>query len=507
MNSVKLHQKSSKDILKSKISLDKVLLDMYSTFGIDQDNDKLLEKLLKAVVDYTNCDGGTLYLKKQDEYGNDCLDFKIILTKSMGIFMNFTADTPKPESLLPVAMRREFVSAYCALEKRTVNIPDVYQCQVKELNFTGVKTYDSYNGYKTVSLLNFPIENDFDEVIAVVQLINCMEDDKIVPFPMHFNDVLESFGSQVGIILRNIEFTKKNTEQLYSFVEVLATAIDEMSPFNANHTNNMAKITEDFLAWLVKNDKPLRFTPNEREQLLMSVRLHDIGKITTPVEILNKEKRLDASFELLVGRMEKMKMAYEIAYYKGKMDQDSSDEKMEELDDILDFLFKINSKTSLTQEEYEKLESLKNAKFRSVNGREESLFTVEEYESLSATRGNLSDVQRVKMEEHAIMTEKFLQRIKFSHTFKDVGFWASAHHELLNGSGYPKKLKGNEIPKAVRLLTIIDSYEAMTATDRPYKKKNPISPEKGIAILRDRVEKGELDGEIVELFAESLGLA
>lgn len=493
-------------MLQTKISLDKVLLDMYSTFGIDQDNDKLLEKLLKAVVDYTNCDGGTLYLKKQDEHGNDCLDFKIILTKSMGIFMNFSADTPKPESLLPVAMRREFVSAYCAMEKRTVNIPDVYKCQDTELNFTGVKTYDSYNGYKTVSLLNFPIENDFGEVIAVVQLINCKEDDKIVPFPMHYNDVLESFGSQVGIVLRNNEFARKNKEQLYSFVEVLTTAVDEMSQFNANHTNNMAKIAENFLDWLVKEDKPLHFTQNQREQLIMSIRLHDIGKITTPSDILNKEKRLDAGFQILVGRIEKMKMSYEIAYYKGKMEQELSDEKMAELDDILDFLFKINSKGKLSPEEHEHLRSLKNAEFRSVNGRDEALFTVSEYESLSATNGNLSPEQRVKMEEHAVMTEKFLERIKFSNTFKDVVFWASSHHELLNGKGYPKGLKAEEIPKAVRLITIIDSYEAMTATDRPYKKKNPISPEKGLSILRKRVEDGELDGEILELFAESLGL-
>ncbi len=494
-------------MINEQTSLDKVLLDMYSTFAIDQDNDKLLEKLLKAVVDYTNCDAGTLYLKKQDEQGHDCLDFKIILTKSKGIFMNFTEDTPKPESLLPVAMRREFVAAHCAMVKRTVNIPDVYQCQVEELNFTGVKTYDSYNDYKTVSMLNFPIENDFNEVIAVVQLINCMEGDNIVPFPMHFNDILESFGSQVGIVLRNNEFARKNTEQLYSFVEVLTKAIDEMSPFNANHTNNMARITADFLDWLVREDKPLHFTPNEREQLIMSVRLHDIGKITTPPEILNKEKRLDGGFELLVGRIEKMKMAYELAYYKGKLEQEITDEKGEELDDILDFLFKINTKDILTQEEREKLKSLKNAKFRSVNGREEALFTVEEYESLAAARGNLSDEQRVKMEEHVIMTKKFLQEIKFSNTFKDVTFWSSAHHEMLNGKGYPNGLKGDEIPKAVRLLTIIDSYEAMTATDRPYKKKNPISPEKGIAILRERVKFGQLDEQIVELFAESLGLA
>lgn len=491
---------------RNQTNLDKVLLDMYSTFGIDQDNDKLLEKLLKAVVDYTNCDGGTLYLKKVDNQGKECLDFKIIMTKSKGVFMNFTEDTPKPVWLYPVPMIDKFASAHCALVKRTVNIPDIYECRDGNLDFSGAKSYDHYNDYKTVSVLNFPIENDFAEIIAVVQLINCMENDEIVPFPMHYNDILESFGAQVGIVLRNLEFARKNTEQLYSFVEVLTTAIDEMSPFNANHTNNMAKIANNFLDWLQRENKSLNFTINEREQLIMSIRLHDIGKITTPSEILNKEHRLDAAMGILVGRIEKMIQAYQIAYYQEQFDDAAAEEKKMELKEILDFLMRINTKGFLTEEERAKLETLKNAQYRSVNGRDEALFTIEEYESLSAARGNLSDAQWKVMQNHVVMTEKFLEQIKFSNTFKDVVFWASSHHEMLNGTGYPRGLKGNEIPKAVRLLTIIDCYEAMVATDRPYKKRNPMSPQKAVSILRNRVTGGELDGEILELFIESLGI-
>lgn len=487
--------------------LEKVLLDMYHTFAIDNDDDKLLEKLMKTLVDYVNCDAGTLYLMKKNEHGQDCLDFKIILTKSKGVFMNFTEDTPKPESLLPVAMRREFVAAHCALEKRIVNIPDVYQCHDKELNFTGVKTYDSYNDYKTTSMLNFPIQNDFDEVIAVVQLINCMEGGNVIPFSMHYNDVLESFAAQVGVILRSVEFSKSNTELFYSFVEVLSDSIDDMSPFNTNHSNNMVKLVNNFLNWLKKNNKPLQFTANEREQMIMTVQLQDIGKITTPSELTNKVKRLDTEFELLLGRIEKMKIAYELAYYQGKLDQDVSDEKMAELDDILDLLFRINTKNVLTDEEYSKLKSLKTARFRSVNGREEALFTIEEYESLSVKRGMHSVDQREKLEEHVQITEKLLSQIKFTNTFKDVTFWASAHHELLNGRGYPKGLQGEQIPKPVRLITILDRYEVLTKEQHPQKQKINLSPEQSIHILRDCVKSGELDGEIVELFAESLGLA
>lgn len=423
----------------------------------------------------------------------------------MGVFINYTHDTLPPNSPSLVPMKRQFSSAYCAIVKKTINIPDVYNCEDDTLDFSGTKNFDIKNNYKTTSVLNFPIENDFNEVIAVIQLINCMENGKVVAFPEKYNDILESFGTQVGIVLRNLEYAQKNKEQLYSFVEVLATAIDEMSPFNANHTNNMVKITKSFLDWLEEEHKSLQFTPNEREQLLMSIRLHDIGKITTPPEILNKEHRLDAAMETVESRIEKMILTYKICHLNQKMTKEFANEKIAELEENLSFLKEINQAGALTKEEREKLETLQNVKYKSVNG-VENLLTDKEYESLSATRGNLSKKQWEVMENHVVVTEKFLKQIKFSHTYQDVVAWASAHHEALNGTGYPLGLKGEEIPKAVRLITIIDSYEAMIATDRPYKKKNPMPPERAMGILRERVEKGELDEELVELLAESLGL-
>ncbi|MFI3201525.1 MAG: HD domain-containing protein [Eubacteriales bacterium] len=490
----------------NQINLDKALLDIYATFGMDHNNDKLLERLLRTVVEYTGCDGGTLYLRSKDTLGNDCLNFKIILTKSMGVFMNFNQETLLPNSSSLVPMKRQFSSAYCAIVKKTINIPDVYNCEDDALDFSGTKNFDMKNNYKTTSVLNFPIENDFNEVIAVIQLINYMENGTVAPFPERYNDILESFGTQVGIVLRNLEYAQKNKEQLYSFVEVLATAIDEMSPFNANHTNNMVKITNTFLDWLQYENKSLQFTPNEREQLLMSIRLHDIGKITTPPEILNRETRLDIAMETVESRIEKMILSYEICYFKKKFTEDFAKEKIAELKENLSFIKGINTKGFLEKEERETLETLQNVKYYSVSGVKENLLTDKEYASLSATRGNLTTEQWKTMENHVKVTRKFLEQIKFSHTYQDVVAWASAHHEALNGTGYPLGLKEDSIPKAVRLITIIDSYEAMVATDRPYKKKNPMSPERAMGILRERVEKGELDEELVELLAESLGL-
>ncbi len=474
-------------------SLEKELLDMYSTFGIDQDYDKLLEKILEAAVNYTNSDGGTLYIKE-----NNLLHFKIVQTKSQGIFENLTMKNPKRLNYPPVPLNMQNACAYCALQGRIVNIDDVYS---SDYDFTGPRNYDKLTGYKTTSMLIFPIENDFGEVIGVVQLINAMENGEVVPFQAYYNNILESFGVQAGICLRNMGYAQENLAQLYSFVEVLTTAIDELSKFNSNHTKNMVVYGENFLDWLEREDKKEQFSKNHREQFIMSMRLHDIGKLTTPAEILNKVNRLDSRMELVVGRIEKMLQANKLAYYEMKISDEESEEVDAELRLILNFVQKINKKPRLEAEEMEELKALKNRRFLSVNSREEALFTIEEYESLSAVRGNLTPEQWEKMQDHVSVTEKMLDKIKFSKDFKDVPFWASAHHELLNGKGYPHKLTADAIPIPVRLLTIIDSFEAMVASDRPYKK--PKTPEEAVDILRFRVKNGELDGNLVELFWES----
>jgi HD-GYP domain-containing protein (c-di-GMP phosphodiesterase class II) len=101
------------------------------------------------------------------------------------------------------------------------------------------------------------------------------------------------------------------------------------------------------------------------------------------------------------------------------------------------------------------------------------------------------------MQDHAAVTLKMLEQIPFTKKLKNIPHFAGSHHEFLNGKGYPKGLKGDEIPLEGRMLAVLDITEALTASDRPYKKAMPLA--QAFKILGFMVKDGELDGEIVDL--------
>lgn len=471
----------------------KKLLDIYTSFGIEQDYDKLLEKILTEAVDFTHCDAGTLYIREKDQ-----LHFKIVMTKSQNIFKILDSEKGGHKSYPPVAMDRQNACAYCAINKRIVNIEDVYS---SAYDFSGPREYDKRTGYKTKSTLIFPIENDFGEVIGVVQLINALEQGEIVAFDTYFHNFLLSFGVQAGMCLNNMSYAKANLEQIYSFVEVLTTAIDELSKFNANHSRNMVKFAEKFFDWMEKQEDTVKLSAKDRDQLLMSIRLHDIGKLTTPQQILNKVSRLDSKLETVENRIEKLILYSKVAYLDKKITYDVYYMNTITLEEAQKLIPKLDKAEFITDEDLAKIEFLGKQKFTSKDGELETVLKEEELTAMLVQKGNLTQEEREIIQNHVSVTEKMLNKIKFTKDFKDVPFWASAHHEFLNGKGYPHQLKAEDLPIPVRILTILDVFEALVAIDRPYKKAK--TPEEAGEILRFMVKDGEADGKLVELFLQS----
>lgn len=469
------------------------LLDIYTSFGIEQDYDKLLEKILIEAVNFTNCDAGTLYI-----YDKNHLHFKIVMTKSQNTFENLDISGESHQKFPSVPMDIKNACAYCAINKRIVNIENVYS---SSYDFTGPRDYDRRTGYKTKSMLIFPIENDYGDVVGVVQLINAMQGDEIVPFDTYFHNFLQSFGVQAGMCLNSMIYAKENQEQLHSFVEVLTTAIDELSKFNSNHSRNMTKYADNFLNWLDSENKPQKFNKRDRAQLLMSIRLHDIGKLTTPHNILNKVSRLDHKLEAVENRIEKFWLSTEVSYLNREISEDIRGEKHSLLEEAQALIKDVDKAEYIPLEVLERIRFLGRQEFQTIKGKVEPLLKEDELHALLVQRGNLTVQERDIMQNHVSITEKMLSKIKFTKEFEDVPFWASAHHEFLNGKGYPHQLKESEIPLAVRILTVLDVFEALVASDRPYKK--PKSPKQATIILENMVRVGELDIEVVSLFIES----
>ena len=456
---------------------------------------RLLEKILSCAMELARCDAGTLYL-----LDGDALRFKIMRNDTMGVRQG--GDGRDPE-LPPVPMERGNVCALALLEERTIRIADVYNCP--DHDFSGPRRYDAQTGYRTQSMLVVPMRSREGKRLGVIQLLNAMDEDgQVCAFSEEMVLVLESIASQAAITILNVRYLKQVRSLLDSFVELTSRAIDERTPYNVAHSRRMAACGGAFWDCLTERtgDRE-RFSRERKEELRMSTLLHDIGKMTTPLEVMDKAERLSPlQKEALRARLEKIGLLARIARLEGRMSDTEEAETARRLKEAGAFIEEISRAGFLTDEKLAGLEELRPLAYIDADGREQPWLTGEELEMLSIRKGTLSAEERRIMEDHVTVTDKLLEPLDFPEELSHVRPWAAAHHELLDGRGYPNHLKGEEIPLEVRVLTILDIFDAMVADDRPYKRG--MAPEKALSILKNRAEKdGDLDAGLVNLFIES----
>jgi HD-GYP domain-containing protein (c-di-GMP phosphodiesterase class II) len=466
------------------------LLNIGIAFSKEKDINKLIETILDSVMDLMRCDGGTLYLLEDGE-----LHFKIMITQSLG----FRRGGDAPEGMPPpMQLTRDSLCARAALDRTLINIDDVYEN--KEFNFGGSKKVDAIMGYRTQSMLTVPMEDDHGDVIGVLQLINAMDEDgNTIPFAAEFERILFSIASQAAICLTNRKYAAEVVELLDSFVRAMSAAIDARSPYSANHAQNMTVYGKKLIAWL--NDRGEETFDDERErQFLMSIWLHDIGKLVVPLEVMDKESRLGAKLSAVLSRLQTFRLQAEIDHLRGLSDAETYERRSKEIEDAKVLVEKANMAGFLTDGMMEELHELCRKTASGPDG-EEAYLTPEEQDCLLVRKGTLTDDERAVMESHVTMTRHILSEVRFPKKYRNVPQWASSHHEYLNGRGYPDRLTAENIPAEVRLLTVLDIYDALTARDRPYKPALPI--ERAFAILDDMAASGQVDGTILEQFKES----
>ncbi len=475
------------------------ILNIGVAFSKEKNRDKLLDQILTEAMDLTSCDAGTLYINTGSE-----LEFKIMITRSNGTHQGGVGNDPI--SMPPVELTEKSVCACAVLFRQLINIPDVYEDS--KYDFSGPKKYDAITGYRTQSMMVVPMEDDKENIIGVMQLINALDEDgNVVPFHEDFEQILTSMGSQAAICLVNMNYSKQIEEMLNSFVRTMSVAIDERTPYNANHTRNMVRYADKFIDWInaqneagVELPGKLSFTAEKKHLFLMSVWLHDIGKLVIPAEIMDKGDRLGDKKNPLLFRVEKKKLLDEIAFFKGEIDEVERNVRADENAYLADMIEKINVSGFLTEEQNAFIEKYKDVCYEE-NGEKVRIFTDDDITALMIKKGTLTDEERSIMQSHVVMTRKLLEQMSMEGAYRQVAQWASYHHELLNGKGYPNHLSGDEIPLEVRILTIIDVYDALTAEDRPYKP--PLPKESAFAILDNMAKGGEIDDRILGMFKES----
>ena len=459
----------------------------------EKDIDCLLEQILEAVMDITNCDAGTLYTKLED-----ALEFRIMITKSQGIHQGGSGD---PITLPPVPLRKENVCACGVLYRNLINIPSVYVNDAYD--FSGPKKYDAITGYHTQTMMVVPMEDDKGEILGVIQLINAMDEDgNVIPFKEEYEQILLSMGSQAAISMMNRKYAHQVRNMLDSFVRVMTTAIDERTPYTANHTRNMAIYANRFIDWLNKQEEiDWKFNEQQKHVFLMSVRLHDIGKLITPLEIMDKKDRLSDNYPRVMDRLDKIRLLIKIEYLQGMISETEKANCLQRVQEAKELIHTVNTIGFLTEELENRILDLATWTYMEEDGTIYPWITEDEKEKLLVRKGTLTEDERLIMQSHVEMTQRMLEQMEFGDEYKDVVTFASQHHERLDGSGYPRGIDADKICREVRLLVILDVFEALTARDRPYKKAMPV--ERAFGILYQMAEQREIDHGILEWFEES----
>lgn len=476
----------------------KRILEIGVALSSETDLNRLLGEILSRVMELTGCDAGTLYLKE-----GDYLKFTIMRNLSMRTCSGEDGTDP---GLPPVKIDRSSVCALALLEDKTICEADVRNSS--RYDFSGPIRYDAMTGYYTKSMLVVPMKNRQQEPIGVLQLINALDTQgQICEFSGDIILAVESVASQAAIAVQNVRYLEEIKGLFQSLVRVMSHAVDERTPYNASHTRHMVQYADVFVDYLNQEalaaGQELRFDEAHKQELLMSIWFHDIGKLVTPLEVMNKNARLlPMQEQAICHRFQTIKLLTEIEALKGRISEEERCGRIRKLEEAGELVRRANTAGFQTDEVLDRLRELRECTYTDEEGNRQSWMTEEECAALCIRKGTLSEEERKIMEEHVVITDRLLSRIHFSGDLSHVREWASGHHELLNGSGYPKKLFGDQIPEEVRIITLLDIFDALVADDRPYKPGMPV--EKALMILKNMAEKeGKLDPALTDAFVES----
>lgn len=497
----------------------KLLVDRMVEIGCALSVERHLDVLLEVIVDearrFTNCDGGTLFIVDPEQ---ETLNWAIVQNESMNIRFGGATSEPLSEDVFkPIqlyteagAPRRDNVAAYVGTSAEPVNIADVYEHE--EFDFRGPREFDASTGYRTKSMLVVPLLHFDSGVVGVLQLINARDrSGQIMPFAPMFEGLTASLASQAAVALKNAELFQELENQFEAFTRSIAMAIDEKSPYTAGHVRRVVDITMRIANAIASADDgpyaAVEFSRDELTAIRIAAWMHDVGKITTPEWVVDKATKLETLFdriELVQTRWELMKRDAEIRSLRRQLAaagvepivDDEARAEIAALDEEVEFLSKANKGVErMADEDVDRVETIATREV-TVGGRPVPVLSPDEVKNLSVRRGTLTWDEIQIIRDHAMVSYKILTELPFSGHLRRVPEIAAAHHEKLNGKGYPHGLRAPELSLEARLLAIADIFEALTAADRPYKDPTPLS--RALKILQAMVSDGDLDGQLLE---------
>ena len=488
----------------------------------ERDIERLLERILIAAKEITHADGGTLYRLTED---GEHLRFEIMRTDSLGIALGGTTGNAIKLPDLPLhdengKPNNAMVAAYAAIHDRTVNIADAYT--EAGFDFSGTRKFDQKTGYTSTSFLTVPMKNHENEIIGVLQLINAKDrkTGEVLPFSPADQRLAESLASQAAIALTNRQLISQLETLFESFIGLINLAIDEKSPYTAGHCQRVPSLTL-MLADAVNQHhsgalSDFAMSEKDRYELKIAGMLHDCGKVTTPVHVVDKATKLQTIFDriqLVDTRFEVLKRDVEIQALRRQLAlRDKKDgeaeafiwkdchEEIRALEDDRDFLRKTNiGGEAMKDEDQSRVRRIGTEyRWRNPDGVLTDFLSSDEIENLSIRAGTLTQKEREVINYHIVATIKMLEQLPWPKHLRNVPEFAGGHHERMDGKGYPKGLTRDQMSVQARIMGIADIFEALTARDRPYKPPMKIS--QAVSILSNFAKTGHVDPDLFRIF-------
>jgi HD-GYP domain-containing protein (c-di-GMP phosphodiesterase class II) len=495
-----------------------------------RDVERLLELILRKAREITGADAGSLYLVENDATTaragrrSALLRFKLIQNDSLQF----------PFSELTLPLTEESIAGYCASHAEVIELADAYRIP-RHLPFHFNSSFDQETGYRTRSLLALPMKNGKGEVLGVLQLINCKRIPKarltnaatvrrlVHPFSERAARLGLSLASQAAVAYENSRLYQDIENLFDGFVNAAVKAIEQRDPTTSGHSHRVCEMSVALAAAIDREPRgpygDLRFSREQMKELRYAALLHDFGKVGVREEVLIKAKKLyPLQFVRVLDRFDYIRRDVEARIAQQKVEallslsrkeaekrlrvfDEEARRLLAELDRYAEFVARANEPTILPSGDFEVLSEIAQKTYRDPRGTERPYLSSEEVRLLSIPRGSLDADERRQIESHVVHSFNFLSQIPWTIEFRGIPEIARAHHEKLNGKGYPFGLNSEQIPIQSKMMTICDIYDALSASDRPYKRSVPT--DRALDILKICVRDDEIDPELFRVFLDA----
>ncbi|MFL5457005.1 MAG: HD domain-containing phosphohydrolase [Myxococcales bacterium] len=486
------------DRLQARVAKLAKVLDVAKALVAERDLDRLLKLIVQAAARVVEADRCSLFL----------------LDKAKGeLWSKIAQGVGTREIRFPTG---KGIAGTVAETNAEINIPDAYD----DPRFN--PEVDRETGYRTKSILCVPMRSLEGEVVGVLQALNKVSGE---PFTVEDEELLSTLGGQAAVAVNNALVNQEIAQLFEGFVRASVVAIESRDPTTAGHSDRVARFCLGLADVLPAAGhtagrwKDARLSSDERQELRYAALLHDFGKVGVRENVLVKANKLEpgeldtlrARFEMVLGHeeleAEKRKVKLLLSRPRdGPRIVAEEDARLaarrRELESMFQFILACNRPTVLEEGTFDRLFEIADVKYVSPVSRDVRPFLTEgEILKLSVRKGSLTELERREIESHVEHTYRFLQQIPWTRALRRVPDIAYGHHEKLGGGGYPRSLTDPDIALPTRMMTISDIYDALTASDRPYKKAVP--KEKAYQILHDEARRGDIDGDLLRVFIEA----